>query len=49
MKKITNIILDFDGTLGDTASVIIQTMQATIKELSLPARSDEECAAMIGL
>ena len=23
MKKITNIILDFDGTLGDTASVII--------------------------
>ena len=49
MKKITNIILDFDGTLGDTASVIIQTMQATIKELNLPARSDEECAAMIGL
>ena len=34
MKKITNIILDFDGTLGDTASVIIQTMQATIKELT---------------
>ena len=49
MKKITNIILDFDGTLGDTASVIIQTMQATIQELNLPARSDEECAAMIGL
>lgn len=49
MKKTTNIILDFDGTLGDTASVIIQTMQATIKELNLPARSDEECAAMIGL
>lgn len=24
-------------------------MQATIKELNLPARSDEECAAMIGL
>ena len=41
--------MDFDGTLGDTASVIVQTMQATIKELSLPARSDEECAGMIGL
>lgn len=49
MKKITNIILDFDGTLGDTASVIIRTMQAAIRELELPDRSDEECAAMIGL
>lgn len=43
------IILDFDGTLGDTASVIVQTMQATIKELGLPERTDQECAAMIGL
>ena len=43
------IILDFDGTLGDTTSVILQTMQATIKELGLPARTDKECAAMIGL
>lgn len=49
MSRIKNIILDFDGTLGDTASVIIQTMQATIGELGLPQRSDEECAAMIGL
>lgn len=49
MTKIKNIILDFDGTLGDTASVIINTMQATIRELGLEARSDEECAAMIGL
>lgn len=49
MKDIKIIILDFDGTLGDTASVIVQTMQATIKELNLPARSDEECAGMIGL
>ena len=42
-------ILDFDGTLGDTTAVIIRTMQATISELGLPARTDEECAAMIGL
>lgn len=49
MEKIRNIIFDFDGTLGDTASVIIQTMQATIKELGLPTRSKEECAATIGL
>lgn len=46
---IKNIILDFDGTLADTSTVIIKTMQATIKELNLPARSDEECAATIGL
>lgn len=43
------IILDFDGTLADTASVIVQTTQATIKELGLPSRTDAECAAMIGL
>lgn len=43
------IILDFDGTLGDTAAVIIKTTQATIKELSLPSRTDKECADMIGL
>ena len=49
MKDVKIIILDFDGTLGDTASVIVQTMQATIKELNLPARSDKECADMIGL
>lgn len=49
MKGIRIIILDFDGTLADTATVIIQTMQATIKELALPSRSDKECAAMIGL
>ena len=42
-------ILDFDGTLGDTTGVIVRTTQATIKELGLPARTDEECASMIGL
>ena len=42
MRRIKNIIFDFDGTLGDTAAGIIHTMQATIKELNLPVRSDEE-------
>lgn len=42
-------ILDFDGTLGDTTAVIVRTTQAAIKELGLPERTDEECAAMIGL
>ena len=49
MSKTKIIILDFDGTLGDTAAVIIRTMHATIAELGLPSRTDEECAAMIGL
>ena len=43
------IIFDFDGTLGDTRRNIVTTMQMTIKELHLPNRSDEECAATIGL
>lgn len=49
MSDIRLVILDYDGTLGDTAAVIIKTTQATIQELGLPARTDEECAAMIGL
>ena len=49
MSETKIIILDFDGTLADTASVIVQTTQATIKELGLPSRTDAECAAMIGL
>lgn len=43
------IILDFDGTLADTLQVIIDSMQATLRVLQLPARSDEQCKAMIGL
>ena len=49
MPAIRMVILDFDGTLADTAAVIIRTMQATISELGLPSRTDEQCAAMIGL
>lgn len=43
------IIFDFDGTLGDTKRNIVTTMQMTIAELHLPNRSEEECAATIGL
>lgn len=48
-KAIKSIIFDFDGTLGDTANVIVNTMQATIRELDLPFRTDRQCATMIGL
>lgn len=43
------IIFDFDGTLGDTRRNIVTTMQMTIAGLHLPNRSEEECAATIGL
>ena len=49
MAETKILILDFDGTLGDTVGVIVQTMQATIRELGLPARTDKECASIIGL
>lgn len=49
MSKTKIIILDFDGTLGDTTAIIVKTMLGTIKELNLPSRTEQECAAMIGL
>lgn len=46
---IRNIIFDFDGTLADTASLIIATMQATIGRMGLPRKTEAECRATIGL
>lgn len=43
------LILDFDGTIGDTNKIIITTMQAVIHELSLPGVSDADCQKTIGL
>lgn len=47
--NIRTIILDFDGTMGDSLSLIVRTLQQTICECRLPRRTDEECAATIGL
>ena len=49
MGNIKNLIFDFDGTLVDTAPLIIKTMQATIRALSLPEKSDAECQSTIGV
>ena len=49
MMKIELVIFDFDGTLGDTRSTIVATMQQTITEMHLPERGDDECVATIGL
>jgi phosphoglycolate phosphatase len=43
------LILDFDGTIGDTNPLITSTMQRTLKELQLPVCSVEECSRTIGL
>ena len=43
------IILDFDGTLGDTRANIVLTMRQTLAKLDYPARDEETIAATIGL
>lgn len=49
MTQIKNIIFDFDGTLVDTAPLIVKTMQTVIREMDLPDRTVAECRATIGL
>lgn len=36
MEPIKNIIFDFDGTLVDTAAVIVATMTRTFQDTGLP-------------
>lgn len=43
------VILDFDGTVGDTNELITGTMLAAIAELGLESRTHEECSLTIGL
>lgn len=49
MAQVKNFIFDFDGTLVDTAPLIIKTMQATMRVMNLPVRDNEQCRAVIGL
>lgn len=44
-----NIIFDFDGTIADTAPLIVKTMLATMRELGLPMKDEATCRATIGL
>ena len=43
------IILDFDGTLGDTRGNIVTTMRQTLKQLGYPEASEDAIAATIGV
>lgn len=47
--KISNIIFDFDGTIIDTAPLILSTMYAALDEMGLPRPSERECRSTIGL
>ena len=43
------IIFDFDGTIGDSQSLIVKTLQDTMRAKKLEVKSDEACAKTIGL
>lgn len=43
------IILDFDGTIGDTQALIVKTLQQTMQQLGLAVQSAEACTKTIGL
>lgn len=47
--RITTVILDFDGTLGDSRRIIVDTLRETLRQHGLPQNSEDECAATIGL
>lgn len=49
MSGIRLCIFDFDGTLGNTANVILNTLKATFAKMGLPERTDDEYRSVIGL
>lgn len=49
MNLITSIIFDFDGTLADTATVIVDTMRRTFTDMGLPVPDEEDMRRTIGM
>jgi phosphoglycolate phosphatase len=43
------LIFDWDGTLADSEGLIVRSMQAAIRDLGLPPRSDGAIGELIGL
>jgi len=43
------LILDFDGTIADTRTGIVQTVQMTAKALKMPEPEEQEIIKLIGL
>lgn len=48
-SKIKLVILDFDGTIGNTYEIITQTMIKTLNALNLQPCTAEQCSKVIGL
>ena len=49
MNLITTIIFDFDGTLADTATVIVDTMRRTFTDMGMPVPDEEDMRRTIGM
>ncbi|HEX4895048.1 MAG TPA: HAD-IA family hydrolase [Solimonas sp.] len=49
MKQVELLIFDWDGTLADSAAMIVGAMQRAITGLNLPPRPDEAIRELIGL
>jgi phosphoglycolate phosphatase len=47
--KYSLLIFDWDGTLADSAALIVGNMQEAIRVLNLPPRSDQAIRELIGL
>lgn len=48
-RRFDLLIFDWDGTLCDSESLIVSSMQQAIRDLSLPPREDTQIAQLIGL
>lgn len=46
---IRNIIFDFDGTLAETSTLILESMKAAVEEMDLPRKSIDDYKKMIGI
>lgn len=48
-KKFDLIVFDWDGTLMDSTSTIVRSIQAAARDLGLPVPRDEDASHVIGL
>ena len=48
-RRFSLLIFDWDGTLADSAALIVNNMQEAIRVLDLPPRSDQSIRELIGL
>lgn len=48
-RRFDLLIFDWDGTLADSESLIVRSMQAAIADLGLPPRNDAAIGELIGL